>query len=729
MKKSKKRHTKRHSFILASILTILGCHSVYAYTGWQPLADGGWSYLKNDEAVSSGWVTYENEKYYLDETGTLIENQWFSLKSVTKEPKDPVRTSWYYAGEGGRVYRNGWFLVNGYEFYFNSSGAAVRGRVFELDGQKYYINADTGKEHSGWFSVDAADSKGNPYTTWRYANADGTLLLNGWHTVGGKNYYFDANGANYRKRWFTVDDKKYYANEDGTTQEAGWFSVSGVYSSGVPYTNWYYLSEETGQLKGGFYNLEDKTYYFDANGLNYRKRWYVTEEKERYYLEEDGVLQTGGWFQVPTTNTDTNVVTERWYYADSEGKTYRNGIYEIDGKKYYFDVNSTNYRKRWLTDKHARKQYFLEDGSMPQAAWFAISGVNKNGEEYTNWYYADANGYMLAENTYTIEGKEYCFNKNGTMVTGWKRNASGEYTYYGADGAQRYGWQYLEIPAGWINDGVVGNYMKYYGDQAYFYFDPSNSGKLVRSLSNPYREVEISGGKYCVDRYGLMHLGWAKLRTTVPEIIGFGYYMPEAADGLAQGERAANCWVKTMGSNDMAGELSETWYYFDEAGQALRAAKDQLIIKEIQGELFAFDCYGRTQTGFIELEDGPIYYFDKENKNAAVKGVCLADDGSGMAVYQFDSEGKAVNGISDGCLYYRGRRQTASEEMLYEPVKTDSGKIYLVDGEGRVIKAQTVKDGVGGEWVTDENGNIIKSPVSMQPKQAAGAKTLVWNKD
>lgn len=726
MKKSEKL---QKMIILAGIFIMLPHITAVADTGWQPLGDGRKAYIKNDEPVTGSWVTQEGERYYLGEDGICIENQWFSLTSAAKEPKDPVRTTWYYAGEGGKVYRSGWMAVNGYEFYFNGSGGAIRGGILNLDGKKYYIHADTGKEHCGWFSVDATGSNGNPYTIWRYAKGDGALLVNGWHDIDGRSYYFDANGANYRKRWFTVNDKKYYANEDGVTQEAGWFSVSGIYNSGIPYTNWYYLSEEKGQLKDGFFDLDGNTFYFDTNGLNYRKRWYVSPGQDRYYFGEDGALKKDGWFLISTVNAETGAAAERWYYAGNDGKTYCNGIYEIDGKSYYFDANSLNYRKRWLTDKRGRKQYFLEDGTMPRDSWFSVSGTNSFGEDYTSWYYADGNGYMLTENTYTLDGKEYQINKNGTMFTGWKRNSVGEYTYYGEDGAKRYGWQYLPLPAGWVNDGTVGSYVKDYGSQAYFYFDPLNGGKLLKSWSSPYTEAEIEGRRYCVDHYGLLRYGWAKLRSAVPEITGFGYYMPEATDKLMQGERAVNCWIKTMGSNDMAGELSETWYYFDENGQALRAAKDRLLVKEMEGDIYAFDYYGRTQAGFIELEDGSIYYFDKENKNAAARGICQADDGNGMALYKFGTDGKAVSGVSDECLYYRGRLQAAARDKGYEAVKMENGKNYLVDTEGRLVKNQEVQDASGGEWAADGYGNVIKSPGSRQYRMAAGPKTLIWDKD
>ena len=83
-------------------------------------------------------------------------------------------------------------------------------------------------------------------------------------------------------------------------------------------------------------------------------------------------------------------------------------------------------------------------------------------------------------------------------------------------------------------------------------------------------------------------------RDAVPEITGYGYYMPEAEGGLVQGERAANVWVKTQGAQTITGELAETWYYFDENGLTPRGSKGKLAFMEIDGSQYAFNYLGRT---------------------------------------------------------------------------------------------------------------------------------------
>ena len=77
------------------------------------------------------------ERYYIDENGVQMENQWFSVTSTPKEPHVKPSTAWYYAGEGGNIYRNGWFTIDGHEYYFYSGGNAVRDGVAAVDGKKY----------------------------------------------------------------------------------------------------------------------------------------------------------------------------------------------------------------------------------------------------------------------------------------------------------------------------------------------------------------------------------------------------------------------------------------------------------------------------------------------------------------------------------------------------------------------------------------------------------------
>lgn len=717
--------------ILSSMIMIGAAQLTFADTGWQQDTQGNWQYVENDKKatnrwirddggnwrfvggnglmVVNNWVSFENERYFINEEGLRLENQWFSITSNPKQPHIKVTTTWYYAGEGGKVYRNGWFFVDGIEFYFGPGGNVVKDAVITVDNQKYYIDSTVGKMSDGWFGVERIDAKGNPYTTWYYANADGTLYFDGWKEIDGQFYYFNSGANSPRKAWLNLEDKRYYLDENGIRQDSGWFSITGVNGNGQEFTNWYYAESDGNVARGGFKEMDGKHYYFDISGLSYRKRWYIAPDKKRYYLNEDGILQNNGWFKITTTNATTGIIIENWYYADGNGAVLTDGLHEIDGKAYYFDANGLMYRDRWLSGKNGKRQYIGKDGVMPMESWFSVSGVKTNGEEYTNWYYANQNGYILKDGWHTIDGKEYYMNASGVMYTGWFTINDDEPYYCDEAGARVYGWQKLKIPESWSDDSeAVSTYVGKYGDEAYFYFEPTG-GRKKYSKSGTYTEITVDGLKYCVDTKGIIQKGWIKKKGASPAIKGYRYYMPEALDSYVEGQRVEEQWVKMAGPEDLDGPIEETWYYFNSEGGPVCASGNTPLVRTINGKRYAFDKYGRALYGFLEI-NGDIYYFGTENSRYISTGRCMIDDGldKGKSEYYFDSKGKGVTGIKDGRFYYKGRLQKADSATKYEVFEVENNVYRLIDSAGKVVKGKKVKDGSGGEWVISSDGTITK---------------------
>lgn len=715
--------------ILSLLIMASAAQVAFAADGWQQDTQGNWQYIENDKKITNrwipddngswrfvgsngiivirNWVNYENERYYVNEEGIRLENQWFSITSVPNQPHIKASTTWYYAGEGGKIYRNGWFSIDGYEYYFNAGGNAAKDAVITVEGNKYFINETTGKEHSGWFSIKRIDSKGNPYVTWYYANTDGTLYFDGWKEIDGKIYYFYPDANSPKKAWLTLEDKRYYLNEDGIRQDSGWFAITGTNSNGQEYSNWYYAESDGNIARGGFKQMEGNWYYFDANGLSYRKRWYIDSGKKRYYFDDDGIMQDSGWFKIIATNASTGVVTEYWYYAQQDGAVMTDGIHEIDGQAYYFDANGLMYKDRWISGKNGKRQYIGKNGVMPREEWFSISGIRSNGEEYTNWYYADSNGYILKDGWHTIDGKEYYMNASGVMYTGWFTINDDSPYYCDETGARLYGWQKLKIPENWSDDNeVVATYIGKYGNEAYFYFEPTG-GRKKYCKSGTYAEITVDGLKYCVDTKGIIQKGWIKKKNASPAIKGYRYYVPEATDSYVEGQRFQNNWIKITGPEDLDGPIEENWYYFNSEGEPVCASGNTFLMKSINGKKYAFDKYGRTLYGFLEI-DGDIYYFGTEADRSITTGKCMIDDGSEQkkSEYYFDSKGKGVTGIKDGRFYYKGKLQKADTATKYEVFEVENNVFRLIDSSGKVVKGKKVKDGSGGEWVVSGDGTI-----------------------
>lgn len=157
----------------------------------------------------------------------------------------------------------------------------------------------------------------------------------------------------------------------------------------------------------------------------------------------------------------------------------------------------------------------------------------------------------------------------------------------------------------------------------------------------------------------------------------------------------------------MDGPIEENWYYFNSEGEPVCASGNTFLMKSINGKKYAFDKYGRTLYGFLEI-NGDIYYFGTETDRSIATGKCMIDDGSEQkkSEYYFDSKGKGVTGIKDGRFYYKGKLQKADTATKYEVFEVENNVFRLIDSSGKVVKGKKAKDGSGGEWVVSGDGTI-----------------------
>ena len=683
---------------------------------WVAWADGTLRYVGgNGQIVKNNWVNSGDGRYRLKEDGTRYENQWFSTTSNPALPSSKPVTNWYYAGADGKILRNGWYELGGKYYYFYEWGNSPRKMFFNLEDKRYYVDEEGARKAPGWFSIDNVNSKGQPYTNWYYVTEDGSVLKDGWHDLEGKTCYFDAYGIAYRSRWFNLGDDRYYVDGNGARQ-SGWFSITGTNSNGQEYTNWYHADTNGVLWRNGWRELDGNWYYFDANGLNYRKRWYTDGNGDRYYLDENGILQDDGWFKLEYTNSSTGAITENWYYASESGSVFKGGFRELEGKRYYFDANGLNYRKRWLTEENGKRRYIGDEGYLYQDQWFVISGLDSRNSDYNNWYYAANDGYVRMDGWYKIDGQHYCFNTSGVMRTGWLTETADddddEYSYYycGKDGARVTGWQWLEIPESWMDNSDVVDYVQDHGQSAYFYFSKSNGNK--KRSSSGKREVKVNGVTYCFDEKGIMHQGWVKLSTATPEIKGYRYfYQPESEQDktFIEGERADGTWLKIDGPADLNSSGQKEWYYFDQSGKPKCGNENSYAVEKIHDSYYVFDMYGVAQYGLIDV-NGEFYYCGGPDGNRkCVTGKTMLNDGIGAtrSQYYFDLKGKGITGIKDGAFYYKGRLQKADSSARYEVFDIPGDGKRLVNSSGKIMKNTKVTDGNDQKWVLGSGGKIL----------------------
>lgn len=715
-------------FLLVFVMVLLNNVPIFASDGWQQEQDGQWIYMQADKKAVSQWVlwpdgtrrfldgsgqimtncwlNFEGKRYFLRENGEPYVDSWFSFDSVPNHPLARISTTWFYAGEDGGILMDGWHELGGNTYYFYTSGSSPRNTFFKIDDNRYYADKTGIIMKNGWFFLSLTNSAGNIINNYYYANPDGTIITDGWYNIDGNEYFFDINGNSPRKNWVNIGDERYYVDENGIKQNSGWFVIKTMSSAGKEVENWYYAVPSGVLVRNGWWDMDGKRYYFDPNGYSYRKRWYVDGEKKRYYLDENGILMQDGWFKISVTNPNTGVVSEYWYYATEDGSVLKDGYHEIDSKLYYFDINGTLLKERWITTPKNDRQYLGKDGALYQNCWFNLSGTYSDGTDYIYWYHADEKGNIQKDGWFTIDGKEYYLNAGGNMATGWFDDRK---YYLGEDGAKRYGWQWLEIEDSWIEDSEnVAEHVDKFGEYAYFYFSDM-SGKKRYCTSGTYTDIRVDGVIYGFDNYGILQRGWIKAKGTNPAIKGYRYYYPDDdSDIFKQGQAVTKAWLKIIGPDALDNSYREEWYYFLPSGEPACAPANKYVIKEIDGKRYAFDMYGAARYGLIEI-DGEFYYFGQEDGDrSGVNGKCtIEEELTGKEEkYCFNGVGKGITGIQDGYFYYKGKLQKAAKGTKYEVFDVPGKGKRLISESGKMVKGKTVKDSDGCKWKVGSSGVI-----------------------
>ncbi len=136
---------------------------------------------------------------------------------------------------------------------------------------------------------------------------------------------------------------------------------------------------------------------------------------------------------------------------------------------------------------------------------FTIKKVGTWRHDAAGWRYVYAKGVWAKGKFLKIDGKVYRFDKDGYMLTGWKRlKADGKWWwyYFGSDGARRTGWQ-----------SVGGKW---------YWFD--RYGRMATGFRN------VGGKRYYLGSDGAMRTGWQRISKR-------WYYF------YGSGAMAKSCWV------------------------------------------------------------------------------------------------------------------------------------------------------------------------------------------
>lgn len=364
--------------------------------------------------------------------------------------------------------------------------------------------------------------------TWRYYDRDGYYVTEEWKKSNDTWYYLDENGNMAMDRLIADGDHYYGVDANGAMIKNEWREFI---DDDDDEAHWYYFQSSGKAKDNGFLTVDGERYHFTDGKMD--EGWLQVDD-DTYLLnrQHNGTFGavTKGWAYVDDfdDNDDVAADEEGWYYFGTNGKMVSNSEKQINGAYYVFDENGlmldnwvqftknvatgaeseTIYKYYKTGDGHrVDKWVYLEDmsedeGRETEEGWYYF----RRGVPYSATYNTTliADGYGVAK----INGKIYCFDSTGKMVTGKVDSANGTYFYFDEDGAMKYGKVKLEddedLDDGiyyFNNSGAIGQKGESYTGvyKGYLY----DNGMLVKAEDGmKYEKVTVAGKDYMVNERG-----------------------------------------------------------------------------------------------------------------------------------------------------------------------------------------------------------------------------------
>ncbi len=336
---------------------------------------------------------------------------------------------------------------------------------------------------------------------WYYLQGDTRLL--GLQSIGGYQYYFDANG--YRASGPVKIGKYTYCFHPETGRLCT--GVSGLAQMGSDTNVYYYF---TGSKKGIVYTsrwvkTKGRYYYADAEGKI--KLGTIKVGSNLYHITRKGRL----------TSYKRSSYDNNYYYATSKG-VLKTGLQKISGKYYYFN-KKTGMRQTGMVKVGKKTYYFNKKTGVAKSGWVKTGGkyyyFGKNYRKLTGfqtiknkrYYFDPENNGARVQNGWKKIGKYYYyFNTKGVIQTGFFK--VGNNTYYATSkGIRKRGWQtvlgrkyYMDKSTGVVKTGWFTYKNKKY------YLNPVKSSTTYGAAKTGF--VKIKGTWYYFNTNGTMRTGW-----------------------------------------------------------------------------------------------------------------------------------------------------------------------------------------------------------------------------
>ena len=473
-------------------------------------------YTEDGTILKSQWITYGDDKYYVDETGAAASGfyttpdgkTWYFNSNffpyaryglIYFDQKTPdnqyvyyyvdkdngliknnwVKTDkgWSWAGADGR-FIEGWFTdPDGKTWYLTRdfrSGPPVITEAAPVNGKLYFFDTSTGLLRNSW--VNRNPERIGIEGTWYWAGPDGAAISGWFKTPGGKTWYADPEHYNrVVMGGIDIDGKYYFFDHSNGLVTHGWIgdddgwawieTVGSVYSGWkhMPNGKWFYFDEngEFPLLKQGVFTISSGTYYVDVNQGMTANDWVQLPNGGWAWAQSNGAFASG-WYTTPNGKT--------WYFDPSDPQHPAIiGETEINGQSYYFDSGYGLLKNGWI---------HRADGSW---SWAGESGVLQSGWKRMpngKWFYfdtKDSKHRMLVGVIQTSSGTYYIDESAGMTANNWVQLPEGGWAWAQSSGAFASGWYTTPNGKTWYFDSAKPSHPAYTGEHTIdgkdYYFD------------------------------------------------------------------------------------------------------------------------------------------------------------------------------------------------------------------------------------------------------------------
>ena len=475
-------------------------------------------YTEDGTILKSQWITYGDDKYYVDETGAAASGfyttpdgkTWYFNSNffpyaryglIYFDQKTPdnqyvyyyvdkdngliknnwVKTDkgWSWAGADGR-FIEGWFTdPDGKTWYLTRdfrSGPPVITEAAPVNGKLYFFDTSTGLLRNSW--VNRNPERIGIEGTWYWAGPDGAAISGWFKTPGGKTWYADPEHYNrVVMGGIDIDGKYYFFDYSNGLVTHGWIeddgewawieTVGSVYSGWkhMPNGKWFYFDEngEFPLLKKGVFTISSGTYYVDVNNGMTANDWVQLPNGGWAWAQSSGAF-VSGWYTTPNGKT--------WYFDPSDPQhPALIGDAEINGQSYYFDSGYGLLKNGWVHRADGSWSWANSDGSL-YSGWKHMP----NGK----WFYfdtKDSKHRMLVGVIQTSSGTYYIDESAGMTANSWVQLPEGGWAWAQSSGAFASGWFTTPNGKTWYFDPAKPSHPAYTGEHTIdgkdYYFDES----------------------------------------------------------------------------------------------------------------------------------------------------------------------------------------------------------------------------------------------------------------